>query len=59
MIRAVALALALSGATVYTGEDAPPLTDATVLIDGERIVAVGSDVGVPAGAERIDLAGAA
>ncbi len=56
MIRTLALALALSGATVYTG-DGPPLADATILIEGERIVAVGRDVAIPAGAERLDLRG--
>ena len=56
MIRLLALALALSGATVHTG-DGPPLEDATIVIDGERIVAVGPDAEVPAGASRVDLRG--
>ena len=56
MIRALLLAVALTGATVHPG-DGSRLPGATVLIEGERIVALGVDVAVPAGAERVDLRG--
>ena len=56
MIGWLAAAIVLTGATVHTGEG-PPLTDASVLMDGERIVAVGRDVRVPADALRIDAEG--
>ncbi len=55
MIRMLAAA-ALVGATVYTGEG-EPLDGATVVIDGDRIVAVGQNVAVPADARRIDVEG--
>jgi imidazolonepropionase-like amidohydrolase len=55
VIRALA-ALAIAGATVWTG-DGPPLENATVLIEGARVVKVGRDVAIPAGAVRIDAAG--
>jgi imidazolonepropionase-like amidohydrolase len=55
LIRLLAAA-AIVGATVYTGEG-EPLDGATVLIDGERIAAVGQDVAVPPGARRIEAEG--
>ena len=55
MIRLLAAA-ALIGATVYTGEG-EPLDGATVVIDGDRIVALGQNVAVPADARRIDVEG--
>ena len=48
--------IALVGATVLTGADAP-IDGATVVIDGNRIVAVGVGVAVPAGAQVIDVTG--
>ena len=54
MIRILA-AVALAGATVYTGEG-PPLTDATVLIEGNRVAAVGQDIPLPEGTRVIELA---
>ena len=53
----VLAAIALMGGTVYTGEG-PPLENATVLIRGNRVTAVGTDVKVPAGATVIELNGA-
>jgi len=50
------MAIALVGATVYTGEG-PPLRDATIVIDGTRVHAVGAKVRVPEGAKVIDLSG--
>ena len=50
---------ALVGATVIDGNGGPPLVNATVLIDGTRISAVGprAQVRVPAGAKIVDVAG--
>jgi imidazolonepropionase-like amidohydrolase len=50
------LATAIVSATVYTGEG-PPLEGATVLIEGNRIAAVGQNVAVPSGARVIDAEG--
>jgi imidazolonepropionase-like amidohydrolase len=47
-------AVALVGATVYTGEG-EPLDGATVVIDGGRVAAVGQNVAIPPGARRIQL----
>jgi imidazolonepropionase-like amidohydrolase len=55
MIRLLA-AVALTSATVLTGEG-PPLEDATVLIEGNRVAAVGKDVRIPPGATVIEAAG--
>lgn len=52
MIRLLA-ALAIVGGTIHTGRG-PALENATVLIDGDRIVAVGPDVDVPRDAFVID-----
>lgn len=53
-------AKALVGARVIDGSGRGPIDDAVVLIDGERIDAVfrRGDMEIPAGAERVDLAGA-
>lgn len=48
--------VAIEGGTVHTMAGAP-LEGATVLIRDGRIVAVGADVSVPAGAQRIDARG--
>jgi imidazolonepropionase-like amidohydrolase len=51
--------LAIVGATVIDGNGGPPLSDATIVINGKHIVAVGSrsSVSVPAGARIIDGTG--
>jgi len=51
--------VALTHATVIDGTGAPAQHDRTIVIDGERIVAVGpsGDVDVPGGARVIDLTG--
>lgn len=54
---ATASPVAIVGATVHTVGPAGTLGRATVVIDGGRIVAVGKDVAIPAGARRIDAAG--
>ena len=50
---------ALVGATLIDGAGGPPLPDAAVLLDGERIAAVGPRraVSIPPQAEEIDLSG--
>ncbi|HUP19473.1 MAG TPA: amidohydrolase family protein [Gemmatimonadota bacterium] len=48
--------LAIVGGTVHP-VSGPPIENATVLVQNGRIVAVGADVSVPAGAARIDAAG--
>jgi imidazolonepropionase-like amidohydrolase len=50
--------IAVRAARLIDGTGAPPLLDAVVLIDGERIVAVGSGLAVPPDARVIDLGGA-
>jgi imidazolonepropionase-like amidohydrolase len=52
----IALAVAIVGASVQTG-DGEILPQATVVIDGGRIVAAGPRVEVPPGAQRIDGSG--
>lgn len=51
--------IAIVGATLIDGTGGAPVTDATVLIRGDRIVAVGKRdaVKVPAGAEIVDAKG--
>ena len=50
---------AFEGARVITGENTPPLENATILVDGTRILAVGpaASVTVAEGAKRVSLAG--
>jgi imidazolonepropionase-like amidohydrolase len=55
-MKTLALAIALVGATVYTGEG-PPLRGATIVIDGTRVHAVGTKVRPPEGAKVIDVSG--
>jgi len=51
--------VALVGGMLIDGYEAPPVHNATVLIEGNRIVAVGpsSQIEIPAGAEVIDTRG--
>ena len=51
--------LYLTGATLLDGTGAPPVPGAVVVIDGERIAAVGrsGDIQVPGSARRRDLSG--
>lgn len=55
----LAATVALLGATLIDDTGATPLANSAVLLDGDRIVAVGrvGEVAVPADAQRIDLAG--
>lgn len=48
---------AITGGEVHTVGAAGTLENATVLIEGGRITAVGVDIEVPAGAKRIDASG--
>ena len=48
---------AIINATVLTGTGADEIADATVLMQGGRIAAVGPDVAVPPGATVVDAAG--
>src|SRR5262245_31347649 len=51
--------IALLGATVLDGTDAPPLRDGVIVVEGARIRAVGprSAVAVPPGARAVDVTG--
>lgn len=49
--------LALVGATALVGPDLRPVTDATVVIQHGRIIAVGADVDVPPGADIVQVQG--
>ena len=50
-------AIAITGATVYTMTERGTLNDATVLVENGLIVAVGSGVQIPDGADRIEANG--
>jgi imidazolonepropionase-like amidohydrolase len=52
--------IALHAAKLWDGTGAPPITDATIVVTGDRITAVGpaAKVTVPAGAQRLDLGSA-
>jgi hypothetical protein len=49
--------LVLRGATVIDGTGAAPIRNASIVIEGDTIQAVGANVAPPAGATVIDLAG--
>lgn len=55
-MKGVLAAIALTGASVFTGEG-PLVENATILIDGNRVSAVGPQVQVPHGARVIDVSG--
>jgi imidazolonepropionase-like amidohydrolase len=48
---------AIRAGTLIDGTGAAPVKNAVILIQGERITAIGTDVRVPAGATVIDLSG--
>src|SRR5262245_52381443 len=48
---------AFVGAQLWNGTGRPPIERAVLLVENGRVTAVGSDVAVPKGAERVDLAG--
>ena len=49
--------IALMNVKIIDGTGAPTRTGQTIIIEGDRITAVGANVSVPAGANRVDLAG--
>ncbi len=49
--------IAITGATVATGDGSAPMPDANVLIRNGKIVSVGSNIAIPADAQRIDGTG--
>ncbi len=54
---AFAQTIAITGGTVAIGDGSEPIQNATVIIRDGRIASVGTNIPVPAGAERIDAAG--
>jgi imidazolonepropionase-like amidohydrolase len=48
---------AFTGVRLFDGTDRAPVDNATIVVRGGRIAAAGAGVAVPAGAERIPLAG--
>jgi imidazolonepropionase-like amidohydrolase len=56
-LRLASGVIAVRGATVYVSPDQPPLTNATLLAKDGRIVAVGQNVSVPAGAQVLPCNG--
>src|SRR6185503_1188881 len=57
--RSQATALAIVGATVIDGNGGPPLTDAVIIVSGQRISAIGpsATLRIPDGATVIDAKG--
>ncbi len=49
--------IAITGATVATGDGSDPITNATVVVQGGRVVAAGSGVTAPAGMPVVDGSG--
>lgn len=52
-----AQSLAITNATVHTMTDAGTIENATIVVEGDRIRAVGADVAVPSGARVLDARG--
>ena len=53
-LPAAAQDIAITGATLATGDGSDPITNATVVVRGGRVVAAGQGVAVPAGVAVID-----
>ena len=49
--------IAITNATIYTADKAGVLTNATLIIRDERIIAIGKNVVIPADAQRLDATG--
>lgn len=49
--------MAIRAGTLLDGTGRPPIKNAVILVKGQRIMAVGADVGIPAGTETVDLSG--
>ena len=56
-VPATAQDIAITGATVATGDGSDPVENATVVVRGGRVVAAGSGVAVPAGMQSVDGSG--
>lgn len=54
---ALAQTIAITGGKVVIGDGSAPIDGGTVIVSNGRIVAAGSNVAVPAGAQRIDATG--
>lgn len=54
---AAAQTTAITGATVHTIGPQGTIEDATIIIEGGRIAAVGADIDIPAGATEVDATG--
>jgi len=54
----LAAQVAIRAGRLIDGLGGPPVTDVVILIEDDKIVAVGADVDIPSGAEVIDLSGA-
>jgi len=50
-------AVAYTGATVWDGTESAPMANATLVVDGGRVVAVGEDLDAPRGAATVSLEG--
>lgn len=50
--------LAITNATIVTGDGSEPIENGTVVLRGGRVVAAGAGIAVPAGVETIDGSGA-
>ncbi|MEQ1891451.1 MAG: amidohydrolase family protein [Planctomycetota bacterium] len=57
LVRPAGGLVALVGATVIDGTGAAPVERCTILIEGQRIRALGRDLALPDGTETIDVAG--
>jgi imidazolonepropionase-like amidohydrolase len=55
--NAAAQVTAFEGARLIVGDGRPAIENATIVVDGARIVQAGANVAVPAGARRVNLAG--
>jgi imidazolonepropionase-like amidohydrolase len=56
-VPAHAQVTAYEGARLIVGDGRPAIENATIVVDGARIVQAGAGVAVPAGATRVNLAG--
>ncbi len=55
-VPAVAAPTVFKGATIHP-VSGPPIENGVMVVDGDKIVAVGADVPIPAGAEIVDVSG--
>jgi len=56
--REIASPLLITGSSLFDGTGSAPLRPGAVLIEDDRVVAVGGRIAAPPGATRVDLAGA-